>query len=140
MNGKIKKNQLSEEVANDQLQIFFDYYDIEVETGTEEQKKAIETAQRKLSRAIQKGLLTITDENGVTVIQTLLYPPGECSTLTYKKISGQSRLAMKDKGNEYTKMYSLLGYLSGLPINAIAKLEGQDLSTAEYLAVLFLAV
>lgn len=134
------KAKLSEEVAEDQLQIFFDYYDIDADSGTEEQKKAIETAHKKLSRAIQNGLLTITAENGVTVTQILRYPPGDCSTITYNKISGKSRVAMKEKGNEYSRMYSLLATLAGLPMNAIVALQGQDISVAEYLAVLFLAV
>lgn len=135
-----KKTFLSEEVAQDQLQIFCDYYDIDSESASEEQKKAIEIAQRKLIRAIQKGRLTITDKDGVTVIQNLLHPPGDCQDIKYRKITGKSRLALTDKDSEYKRMYSLLGHLSGLPLNAIAALQGQDLSTAEYLAVLFLAV
>ncbi len=71
---KGKKNLFSEEVAQDQLDILTDFYDVDLEDEDDSGTKRI--AKKRILRAIRQGRLTITAQDGVTVTQVLKNPPG----------------------------------------------------------------
>lgn len=128
---------ISEKVAIAQVQVLYDYYDIDIEEATGDQKTALQNANQRLIKAICKGRLTIEDKDGLKVTQVAK----NGDKLEYKEISGRAKLAMKAGDNEnHRRMYQLLGFLSGVGDSGIAKLTGYDLSIAECLGLLFLYV
>jgi hypothetical protein len=124
--------------AKEILQEWLDYYDIEFDDIVNEQgKEGAETAVNKLKRAIRNGRLEIEEdpEKGLIVIQHT-----KKTVIKYGEISGKSKMeADKHKGN-HSRLYAILGSLSGLGVDAIAKLKGKDLGLAECIAVVFLVV
>lgn len=132
-----KKAKISKESAQKTLDLFFEYYEIDHE------KEALLANFPALTSAIQKGRLEIAVEDGVLVVtQHLKFPPGEVGSYVYGEISGKNLLAMKSKaeGDHYGRIQALLGSLSNLGENAIIKLKGPDMSLANAIGMLFLAV
>lgn len=135
-----KKNQLSEEVAQDQLDILTDFYDVDLEDDEDSGTRRI--AKKRLLRAIQQGRLTITSQDGLTITQVLKNPPGEIYDINYRIVTGadRSRTEKIAADNAYEKMYTLVGMASGLGAKAIKSLYGADLAAVEGLSVVFLGL
>ena len=132
--------KLSEESAKDQLQVFYDHYDIDLDSLPEDGKANLKLATDRLVRAIRTGHLEFMKDG--TIKQILRSPLGECPEIIYGELSGNNKLAMKSKATTdlYGRIYALLGSLSGLGETAITKLKGADLSIAESVGILFLQV
>lgn len=138
--------KISAEMADEQLNLFFEYYDIdENEINDEDIKRGMISARNKLHRAIMQGRLEILEElDSLVIRQTIKRPPKGLTSnpIVYKELDGTAKIAMKDRktADQYGKIYALLGKLSGEGIVVIQQLKGADLSVAEMLGVLFLTV
>lgn len=133
------KRQLSEESAREQMQKLLDSYDIdgndlEIENGPE----WVATVINRLVRAIRAGNVEVLDNGEVR--HNLVAPPGELTTITYRRMNG---LAMKarDKAKEnFQKDCAFMGSLGNVPESAMAKLDAVDISIFQRLAQLFMVV
>jgi hypothetical protein len=132
-----KKNIISKENADEQLQIILDYYDIDASALPEKQASIVETVGLKIVKAIMRGDCEIKDVDGEPmVIQTTK----KGSDLRYGVITGKSRteMAKTTDNDHYGKIFSMLGSLSGVGKDAIESLKGPDLVLAEAIGMLFL--
>jgi hypothetical protein len=131
---------ISEERAQEILDQFTEYYDIDPETMPENLQRVIASSLAKIKKAIRDGRLEIeTDGQSITVKQNLQKPPaGVASQLTYKEVTGAAKIGIKDDSTDYGKIYTFLGALTGDGVGVIQKLGGKDLSLAESLGVVFL--
>ena len=141
---KKSKKKLSEEVAHDQVMILLDYYGIDVEDYEDQKsKEATISTLNKIVGYVRDGLIEISlDKGSLVITQTLAKPSGDDSTITYSEVRGANKAAMDGKGEDhnYAKVYALVGSLTSLGETAIKKLTGKDLSVAECLGTIFLAV
>lgn len=142
MSEQIKdENKISLQTAKNELKKMMDYYEIEIdEIEDNDLKKAIQQGYDRLVKAVKKGRLKIKiDEKGIIVIQTLKSTGKE---LHYKEINGEAKMAMAGKqvDDYYGKSYALMGSLSEVGETAIRQMKGVDLSLAEVLGMIFLAV
>jgi plasmid stabilization system protein ParE len=131
---------LSKESAANELKKLFDYYEIDIdEIEDKDLKKAIQQGYDRLIKAVRLGRLKVNIDGGIKVIQTLR---GSSETIEYKEIDGTAKTQMDGKARDdyYGKSYALMGSLSGLGEAAIKKLKGVDISLAEVLGLIFLAV
>lgn len=132
--------KLSKEVAWDHINIFLDYYDIDLDDiDDKEQKRAVELSIKKLIKPIQEGLLVIKEKDGsIQVIQRMKKTD---SVLTYAEISGKHKVMMgKDSDdNGFKRMYTLVASLTSMDYEKIENLKGIDSRIVEGLASLFLA-
>jgi len=136
-----KKIQLSEESAKAQLQIFLDYYELDLEDEDKDMKRSMDMFSGKLIRAIMKGRLEFSlNESDRLVITQILKDSKE--KFTYKVIDGESKLAMRkyDVNDADGKMFALMGYLSGEGYDIMKKLESVDLSTMQAIAIFLMRV
>ena len=135
-----KESMISEKVAQDQLNIFLDYYDIENDESDESPEGiAITTACKKVIKYIQDGLIIIVDEGeSIKVTQKLCKSK---TIMTYSIMSGRHKIAMdkNTNNNNFKRMYQLIASLTSLPIKTIEDLKGKDLKVVEYLSVLFIS-
>jgi hypothetical protein len=133
---------VSIEVARGQLQKFLDYYLIESELVNESSREAFDTSCDRMISAIKNGRLEINDQDGISIIQHLISPPGDVSTVTYGVLTGHAKVAMKSKSEKdnYGRMYTVLGSLSGMGEGGIVALKGADLGLAECIGMLFMQV
>lgn len=144
------KYVLDDEPAQDQLDLLLDFYDVEVEEieetaayyndGEDDVQRAIKGACKRLKRFIRKGLVEVTEENGLTITQRLKCPIGNLERVTYRVIDGQAKQEMRwAKENDfYGKIYYLMGALSKIPANTIAKFKAVDSAVVECLGAIFL--
>lgn len=126
---------LSQEAANDQLQVFIDYYDIDLSDLGD----AGGVIKNRTIRHIMKGRLEITeDADGLKVSQIL--KGGD--KITYSEIQGKHKITMgkKPDGDAHGKSYALMGALCGNGEAFILKQGGRDLSVIECLAALYMNV
>lgn len=130
---------LSKQNAKKELDKLFNYYEIDIDEIEEKDlKKAIKGGQRRLIQAIRLGRLKIKFEDGLKIIQTLRN--GE--TITYRTVDGEAKAAMDEHPAEAfnRRGQALAGSLSGWGETAIRKLKDVDMSLAEVLGLIFLAV
>lgn len=129
--------KISSENAESQFNEWLDFYDIVFDDIVREQtKEGAETIANKVKRAIQTGRLEIVpdDPNGFTVVQHTM----KGVELRYSELSGQAKAETDRYTGNITKVYALLGKLSGLGLDAIKQLKGRDLGLAECIGAIFL--
>ncbi|MCK5219322.1 hypothetical protein KAR10_07365 [bacterium] len=135
--------KISLESAQIQIDLLMDFGAVQVEDITSEVlRNAIKSSLNVLRRVIRRGLLEIVvDEKGdLKITQKLARSPE--TEIVYKEMDGQAKLTMGKvpDDNSYGRAYALLGYLSGLGSDGIARLKGLDLSVAECLGAVFLGI
>ena len=130
------KYVLSEESAAEQIDLFMEYYEVDLEDIPEALADGVAAAKAKVEKAIRKGRVEIRDGEGLEIMQKI---NGGKSEVVYGELTGKAKIAMGDK-TDYGKIYALLGALAGIGETAIQKLRGADLSTAECIGMLFLQV
>jgi hypothetical protein len=129
--------KISERVAEDQVNLLLDYYDIELaDINNDAQRDAVESALTKLRRGVRRGLLEIKEQDGLKVTQILRNQ----EKIEYCELDGRAKLAMKNKKDTdgHGRIFAIMGYLSGLGESAIICLKANDLSIVECLGVIFL--
>ena len=134
------KNILSEESAQAQLDTLLDYYDIDPESMEADQKKAVNFSLNKIRSGIRQGFIEISDDDGLKITQTLREPPGDVKSISYNRVTGKAKVAMKDNATEHERCYQLVGSITGLGAKAIANLSLNDLKYCEALGIVFLSV
>jgi len=136
------KYKLSPEAALEQVRQLLDHYKIDIDALPERRdRQAVEGACHKLVGYYRMGLLENAREgSALKVRQHLQAPPGETKELLWDKMTAKAKLATDgfDANDRYARVYALIACLTGLPIEAITRLEGVDLAAAEDLGVLFL--
>ena len=135
-------NQISEEVAAEQIEAFKKYYEIDIDDLTDNLKPVMVSSFQKLKRAIMSGRLEIEiTEETILVKQHLKREvEGLPNPIVYKEVSGRAKMGIKDDSTDYGKMYGFLGALCGEGPALIQKLTGPDISLAESLGVVFLQI
>jgi hypothetical protein len=117
-----------------------DYYEIEIdEIEDENLRKAIKQGYDRAINAIRRGRLKIKIEDGeFKAIQTARTG----TEITYREIDGEAKSAMDNHPPDaiYRRAYALLGALSDIGESNIKRMKGVDLSLAEVLGLIFLAV
>jgi hypothetical protein len=144
-----KEYLLSEEVARDQVMSFLEFYDIDVEKiEDKKQYDGMISIFNKLVEFIRAGLIEFKKENGsIKIIQYIggqgtKTSTGEIEMITYGEISGKNKVECDGYGEKdtYSRMYALMGSLSGLGEAGIKLLKGLDLSVVECLSALYLNI
>jgi hypothetical protein len=133
--------KFSEEVAEDQLMLFLDAYEIrESNFYIEEEKTVYKNCIHRLLMAVRKGRMTFYDDG--TCDQVLQ----DKRTIHYGVLTGESKVQNKTVINASSdsmmtsRQYSMMGSLSGLGTNAIKKIKGVDLGIIEALSFLLSSV
>lgn len=134
----MKEFILSHDAARDQIDIFLDYYDIDLDDLPEKQAEAVEASVTRIIKGIRRGKVEIKEEDSLTITQHLRND----KTIIYGEISGRSKIAMggKRENDHHGRMYALCGSLTGLGEAGILKLKGADLGLCECIGALFLQV
>ncbi len=147
-----KKLVLSQEVAEDQLLLFMDFYEIfEEDLGSDAEKNALETASNKVLIAIRKGLLTFKEDG--TFVQTLesktrgkKSKTEKPTTIEYGVLTGKAKIQNKHKKDEAEdamrtrRLYSMMGSLANLGSEDMMELSAIDLSVMECVGFLLSTV
>jgi hypothetical protein len=126
--------KLSEDVATAEIDELLDHYQIDAAD--------VEQVRAKLIRFCRLGLVeNVKDGAEFKVRQNFLYPPGEVKAVTYAEVHGKHKIAMDEHKATaaYTRIYSLMASLSGLPIDAFKDLKSVDISVVECLGAVFIA-
>lgn len=132
------KFKVGAEAAREQLNVLYEYYEIDFDDLPVKLKTVLEATDKKLLKSVRMGRVEISldDKNIIKVIQHIRN--GE--PLVYREIDGAAKVAMgnKDEQDAYGKAYALMGALCGLGEAAITQLKSHDLSVVECLGTVFL--
>jgi len=135
---------LSRESALEQVDLLFDFYEIDPDDYEESgQRTALRAARNKLIRAVKRGRVSITENNTIEVVQKLKYSYGEKEPITelkYREVDARSKIGARDDDDDRARLYGFLGNLSEVGLAGILKLRGVDLGVAETLGTVFLQV
>jgi len=143
-NKKDPKNAISAELAQDQVDLFLEFYDIDPEFFPESTDVAIEAHISGLKKAIMRGRLSIQekDESLIVVQRPARKGKNIPESLTYRELEGSHKVAMSKAGSDdsYIRLHTLMGALSKEGADVMAKLRGCDMGDMENLGNLFLLV
>ena len=130
--------KIGKEAAREQLDMLYDYYEIDFDELPKELGTALKATDFKLLKSVRIGRVEISmdEQNVIKVVQNIR----NGDPLIYREIDGQAKVAMggKDEKDHYGKAYALMGSLCGLGETAIIKLKSHDLSVVECLGTVFL--
>lgn len=143
--------KISEESAQAQLELFTEWYGIDLDEMLAEAdpktKGAVNLAKAKVIKALRWGALEfkeLSDNDGPTLIveQNLMRPIGALDKIVYQEVSGLARASMKsdDSVNDTARMYQFLAVLSKQDMFTFHKLRGADIGVVDSLGFLFLMV
>jgi hypothetical protein len=150
---KKRELRISESNAKEQLDLFFEWYDIDFDEMYEAAQQgqgaaSVRAAKSKLIKAIRQGRIEIKEESDrkkeptLNLYQHLDWPILEKKSVQFKEVTGATRVALKTGGssNETAKMYQLLGALSGEGAEFFLRLKRADIGIADVIGFLFLMV
>ena len=132
-------NILSAESAMEQVLDFLEYYDIDVEKMHPDATKIVEAYLKTISESVMRGTLEVSRDKDQKM-QITLNLSGGTNSMVFKEMGAKHKIAM-DKvkaGENYGRLYALMGSLSGLGAGAIEKLPLRDLTVVEALGTVFL--
>ena len=132
---------VSKDVAEEQFESLLDYYGIEfshieIEDGPE----AAATIKNMLVAAIMRGELEINiGDDGMMVIQNLIYRTDAISQITYTDKVAKARLAMDQVSPKkaQARMFAFMATMANLPVSELLKMRGKDISTFTKLSMIF---
>ena len=132
---------VSVEVAEDQIVGWLDFYQIyPEEIPVENERVLAEATIDKLVIFIRQGMVEFRDDG--TCMQILQ----SGTKVDYKRLEGSAKTQNRERKNEAQdslmtrRQYSIMGSLSGLGTNAIAKFHPLDMSIAECISFLLSSV
>ncbi len=132
--------KLSEEAAQDQVDIIFGYYGFDLDDLEGDAKKAIQQAVRKILKGVRLGHIEISNDDDLKIVQHLQRPPGDIRELVYGPVNGKSKLSMKENVSNHERCYQFIGCITKIGAKAISNLSIIDLKYCENLGALFLSV
>ena len=145
-----KVNVIGEEPAEAQVDLIYDYYDIDFEdyksvsAAQNEAADILKVSYAKLKKAVMRGQIEAAMEGGdlfITVHLTGRYDGIPEKKMVLKPYSGNAAVEMekiKGEGKASSKMFALFGLLSGLGAAKIQGFYGPDLKVVEVLNSVFL--
>lgn len=136
--NKDEKFILSEESANAEVKKFLTYYDIDIDSTTDE--KIVTMFERSLdavTRYVRRGVLEIAEDADGKV--TVIHHIPKAEPIVYGELGAKHKLAMDRVPAEesYRRIYALMGSLCGLGQSAIEKMSAKDLAVVEVLGTVF---
>jgi hypothetical protein len=138
------KNKISRELAQEQVDLLLEFYDIDVEFFPEESRPSVQAHIDGVLKGIMRGRLSVMNKDGDLVIVQRPTRKGKNvpESLAYAELEGKHKVEMsrcEDNGN-YPRMYTLAGAMTKEGADVIKSLKGCDLGDAENLVNLFLIV
>ena len=138
--------KINEQLANEQLEELYDYYDVddeimEAEGGEQDSLGiAVRVQRHQMIIKLRKGRFEVqSGEDGLRVIQHLRREVSGKNELTWKEPDGIAKIELdKQKAGDNQRLFAFVGYLTGVGATKAKTLRGPDLSTAELLATFFM--
>lgn len=135
------ENKVSQESARESLNVFLEYYEIDISLLPDGQRVGVEASLAKAESAIMRGKLEIAlgSEGVVSVTQ---YVGKERKKLEYAELNGLHKVQMKKAAENahHERAYILVGGMTGVGLDGILKLKGADLGLAEVMGSLYMQV
>ena len=142
MNMAEEKNEMSEELAREDLEKWADANDIDLFATGPNGEKILDAGAAKLIKAIQKGRLVLTDDNEFEYTISEKSPKGYAGEkLLIKAPSGAAYMAM-DRFKEqegFHKTAALLSATTGQDVAFFSKIHNTDFKVLNTVASFFIA-
>ncbi len=141
-NAEKTKNVISEEVAEEQLDGFLEFYDIvKADIEHEDGPAAVGTLLNGIKRAIMRGDVEMEQGDGTMMVrQTLKFPTANHGKFEFQDKVQKAHIA-KDKISDKRaseRQFAFMACLSGVSESEFVKLKGSDASVFRRLAYLFI--
>lgn len=136
-----RKSVLDRDTAEKQVDMLFEFYDIDPEFIVERLQDPVESHRLGLIKAVMRGRLSIEEnEDGITVTQILKNEVMEKSRLVYREIDSRALAASRRGESVQETMFFLLAALAKVDSDVYDEMHPEDRSVAKDLGNLFLMV
>lgn len=142
---KSKNYLISKETAEEQLDAWLDYYNLDPERLSDDETEAADAICQRLIIYTRQGKLTFNDDGSCS--HNLKQKEGVKRQVTYKPLKGiaktQDKRGKKNESPEAARVrriYSMMASLCNLPIKELLNFEAVDMSIVECVGFLLLIV
>lgn len=132
-------NILNGEEAKKQVQLLFNYYDVDPEYVVEALKNSTEQHRLSLTKHVIRGRLTIESSgDGIKITQHLKRPLGGRNEISYKEPSALAFKASRREQDVETGMFAFMAVLGGVAADDFDDMHPVDRGVVKHLANIFL--
>ena len=135
------KNLLTREVAEQQVEMFFEYYELEPEFLPEDIRPILESHKLGLVKAIMRGRLSIEESgSGIKVIQIPATEIVGKKRVEYRELDAQAIIASRRADTAEGQLFALMAALGSVPEDVLSNLGPKDRRVVRDLGNCFLTI
>lgn len=136
-----QQNILTREIAEKQVEMFFDYYDLDEEFTPEQIKVPMQVHRLGLVKAVMRGRLSIEESGtGIKVIQILKNKCAGKERIEYRELDALAVKASRRSDSADGQLLALMAALGSVPEDALDELHPNDRRVVLDLGNCFLTV
>jgi hypothetical protein len=136
-----RKVKIPKKIAEDQVQMLLDYYDVDRDYIVEEARMPVDACILSMIKGITRGRLSVVDtDEGPIIKQYFEKPVLGNDVLTYRSAGSRVTKALKNVGDDDSRVNAVLGALSGVDPDEFGNLHHVDRNTAVATGNFFLFV
>lgn len=136
-----QKVVIPRDIAESQVEMFFEYYDLEPQFLPEDMQPMLEAHRLGLIKAVMRGRLTI--EEAGTGIKVTQIPKKEVSgrkRIEYRELDGMATKASRRADTPEGQLFALMAALGAVPSDELDAMEPNDRRVVKDLGNCFLTI
>jgi hypothetical protein len=136
-----QKNVITRELAENQVEMFFEYYDLDEEFTPSAIQIPMEVHRLGLVKAVMRGRLSIEESgSGIKVIQILKNKCAGKERIEYRELDSTAVKASRRADTSEGQLFALMASLGSIPEDALEDLHPNDRRVVTDLGNCFLTV
>jgi hypothetical protein len=136
-----QKNVLTRELAENQVEMFFEYYDLDEEFTPSAIQVPMQVHRLGLVKAVMRGRLSIEESgSGIKVIQILKNKCAGKERIEYRELDSTAVKASRRADTSEGQLFALMASLGSIPEDALEDLHPNDRRVVTDLGNCFLTV
>ena len=135
------KNVLTRDIADAQVEMFFEYYDLDVEFIPEDIAPILEAHRLGLVKAVMRGRLSIEESgSGIKIIQIPKKEIAGKKRIEYKELDALATKASRRADSPEGQLFALMAALGSVPEDDLDGMEPVDRRVVKDLGNCFLTI
>lgn len=135
------KNVLNREIADQQVEMFFEYYDLDPSFLPDEMQSIMEVHRLGLVKAVMRGRLSVEESgSGIKLIQILDKEIHGKKRIEYRELDGMASKASRRADTAEGQLFALMAALGSVPEDVFDDMGPHDRRVVKDLGNCFLTI
>ena len=135
------KNILTRELAEEQIDMFFEYYDLDSDFLPDEMQTIMQVHRLGLVKAVMRGRLSVEESgSGIKLVQILKKEIGGRKRVEYRELDGIAAKASRRADTAEGQLFALMAALGSVPEAEFDNMDPHDRRVVKDLGNCFLTI